>query len=247
MSYQLKRDLAAVFGFLAGVLIATLVCACCGCTPYHPHGVCQTTCGMVLLAPPPLQDGYDGGALPPESTAFMPWWTCDNLNAIEAQSLQALGDKAAPFDDRFEPHAACSALEGVTLTIRRERSWFDGTDGGYFGNDKQVVGLTGCRGLPAPSIQVANQEPTEGTLTHEMAHAIQRCHAKGPWPMVGSDPDYAGDFDPAHLNWTRYGIYAAEIQVAMLDAAERLRRENAIEACDGGAVCMASFDAGAIP
>jgi hypothetical protein len=245
MTYQTQRDLAAAGGFLIGLAIAALIAGSCSCAPYHPHGVCQTPCGMVLVSAPPAQDAtYDGGK---DNDAYLPWWSCANLSAIEAQSLQALKANAAAYDDRFEPSNACSALENVTLAIRPEKRWYDGSDAGYFGNNEWVWGLTSCRGLPAPSIQIANREPAEGTLTHEMAHAIQGCHAKGPLPLVGQDPDYAGDSDQAHLNWTRYGVYAAETQVAILDAAERLRREDALSACDGGAVCMQSFDAGGIP
>jgi hypothetical protein len=246
MTYQQKRDVYSVLGFIIGVLLGALVCTQCGCAQQRPPAICETACGLRLIAPPPPQDVYDGGSVA-DSTAFLPWWTCENLNAIEAQSLQALYANAAPYDDRFEPHAACGALDGVTLTIRPERHWFDGTDAGYFGNDKWVVGLTQCRGAPHPSIQLANGEPANGVLTHEMAHAIQDCHPKGPFPLPGVDPDYDADSEQSHLNWSRFGIYAAESQVQLMDAAERLRRENAIEACDGGAVCMQSFDAGVIP
>ena len=239
MTYQTKRDLASGGGFLLGVAIAWLVWFSCGCAPVHPPRLCETACGMYLAAPPPTQDVYDGGSLD-ESTALLPWWTCDNLNAIEAQSLQALNDNAARYDDRFEPHTACRALEGVSVTVRRERHWWDGSDAGYVGNDAWVVGLTSCRS-GTPRIQVANREPANGVLTHEMAHAIQSCEPKGPKPLVGQDPDYAGDSDPDHLNWTRYGIYAAELQVMMIDAAERMRRD----VCAGDAGC--TFDAGVIP
>lgn len=235
-----RNATALVVGFVLGLLIFSQ----CGCGAAQRPAICQTACGMRLVTQPPAQDVYDGGPLA-NSTALMPWWSCENFNAIEAQSLQALYANAAPYDSRFDLHSACDALNGVTVTVRPERHWFDGSDAGYIGNDKWVVGLTICDG--APSIQVANHEPADGTITHEMAHVIQRCDPKGPPPLVGQDPDYEADSDPGHLNWGRYGIYAAETQVALIDAVERLRREDAVFACGGDAGCVAQFDAGVIP
>lgn len=242
---QRQRDMLNGSAFIVGFVLGLLLFSQCSCAPVRPPAICETACGMRLVSPPPPRAIYDGGSLT-YSTALLPWWTCDNFNAIESQSLQALHANASPFDDRFELHAACDALDGVTVTVRPERAWYDDCDAGHGCNNEWVAGLTDCfRG--EPRIQVGNREPADGTLTHEMAHAIQRCEAKGPAPHPGEDPDYAGDSDPGHLNWTRFGVYAAESQVMLIDVAERMRRDQAVAACDGGIACANAWDAGSIP
>jgi len=63
---------------------------------------------------------------------------------------------------------------------------------------RRVCGLTECW---SGSLQVEGQAtPTHSTLTHELAHVVQRCSPRGPQEPT-EDVDHAG--------WTRAGIYAA--------------------------------------
>lgn len=229
------------FFFLVGVLIAAVIAASCGCGAPQRPALCVTACGMRLTAPVPAQTIYDGGAPDDKADYLLPWWSCDNVEAVEAASLEAYQNTAASFDNRFKIYNACEALDGVEIRVRSERHWFDKS------NNESVAGLTHCTGFAHPWIEMGNREPGDGTLTHEMAHAIQSCSAKGPTPLVGQDPSYDADADPAHLNWERYGIYPGIFQVELIDVAATMRRDNAIAACAGDAGCVLAFDAGVFP
>lgn len=193
---------------------------------------------MRLVGPIPDQQVYDGGAPSDRATYGLPWWSCDNVQAVESATLIAYQNNAAASDSRFKMHAACEALDAVEIHVLQARAWFSKE------NNESVVGLTHCN-LGVPWIEIGNREPGDGTLTHEMAHAIQRCDAKGPAPLVGQDPTYDSDSDPAHLNWSRYGINAGILQIEFVDVNETATRDAQIEACGEDAGCQ--LDAGVFP
>jgi hypothetical protein len=206
--------------------------------------ICQTACGMRLVSVA-AQDVYDGGQSDDIANYLEPWYTCENFQAVEDLSIAALNKYAAPFDPRFKSYAACHALDGVEVTVLPVKRWYDGTDAGYAGNNKWVVGITYCEG-GSPTIDLAAYTPAMGFMTHEMAHAIQRCNPLGPVPTVGTDPSYDADSEPTHLNWGRYRINSAIAAVEGTAVDQMIRRDDLIDyTCRHDAGCVyAALDGG---
>jgi hypothetical protein len=188
---------------------------------------------MKILEPLPAQDVYTGGSPDDTKSYMLPWWTFENVQAMEDQSIQGYAAFVMDHDPRFEANAACKALSGVEVEIRTEPYWNDPGNGG-----EAVTGLTHCAGEVTPWIEMGGDHaPNSGTLTHEMAHAIQRCSPIGPFPMANTDPTYENDGDPQHENWGRDGIYSAIAFVQSDHSNQIAQRDSIIFDCDEDAGC----------
>lgn len=111
------------------------------------------------------------------------YWTCDEFQLAEDLTMDAFRRHSK--DTRL--HSTLQ-LQGYDVVMRDEvafNSWFS-----------EVTGVTSC---PTLVMEVGRSSPL-WVLPHEMAHALQRCTARGP------DRD---NYDDAHANWESDGIMDA--------------------------------------
>lgn len=222
---MIKRIPWPVFVILFPLALA-LAFSVCGCTPNKPVAF-TTACGMKILEPLPVQDVYDGGRPDVGADYLLRWWTPEEVQNVETLTLEAYAQTAEPFDPRFDPHAACKALDGVEVELKQEHFWFDASHG------QDVMGLSHCYGTSGKWMELGRHTPNSGVLSHEMGHIIQDCHALGPTPHPGEDPTYDQDADPDHQNWGRFGVYEGIEKVQAIHWDEIEARDAVL--LDGGA------------
>lgn len=104
---------------------------------------------------------------------------CERLQEAESRVLIAFRD-VAPFDPRFA--TADDRLSDWEIQIVPFSSWYQ------TGSGIRISGETLC---PEHIMRVNKAMPLDGSLPHEMAHAIQNCQ---PVPPIDK-------YDPDHSNW----------------------------------------------
>lgn len=107
----------------------------------------------------------------PQAPAF-----CARLQAAEDRIVSKL-TQLVTVDARFAD--PCKAVRGWRVQVAGVESWDGGT--------QAVSGQTFC---PDLLMVVNNEAPLEGSLAHEIVHAVQRCA-----PMPPIEEDYY------HSNW----------------------------------------------
>jgi hypothetical protein len=147
-----------------------------------PAPLCRTRCGLELEWLPPEAD---------------PSWTCDNLQRTEDQVLESF---RSVLDPRFAETCQRVANEGIYVV--GANSWKDS-------GERSVAGQTFCA---SGYLYVYKAEPWNIALPHEMAHVVQGCWPRGPYPTDGGSLE--------HANWDRDGIHAAvqDVKNHFLDA-----------------------------
>lgn len=146
----------------------------CACAPHPP---CITKCGLQFQGTP-----IDGEELP--------GWECANIQRLEDQALDAYTRRVSPHDSRFLH--GCGRLQAWRVFTMKTPSWYD--DWG-----RHVSGLSACYNK---TISVGSLPPFQGSLMHELAHAIQGC-----WTLKA--PDESKDEDQDHAGWHEIGVYDA--------------------------------------
>lgn len=130
-------------------------------------------------------------------------WTCEVMEAEMRASIDTL-DKLAHRDERFSRNATWyQDLRGWQLTIHPTADLQSKVNGnwyhGYWEGGQIVAGHTDC---VLKRIHVGGGwTPRQSAFVHEMAHVLQRCHAKTGAQSVGEDY--------WHTGWHDIGLFDA--------------------------------------
>lgn len=158
---------------LAGYLVAAGLVGCGA----GPRADCTSSCGVRVLQASDSDRNPD---------TF-----CAEYQTAEDASLAALA--AHVVGPAWPAAASCSALGGWAVARHDHPDSSDGWFEYYATGRVHVAGLTYC---DYRMILVGTEDWARSSLTHEFAHAIERCA------------------DPHHENWAARGVWAAIADVA---------------------------------